>query len=63
MRKNNPIIDLEGVIHHQTERAVLFSIDGERDHATWLPRSQIEIHDDDGVISLPERLAIEKELV
>ena len=40
--------------------AVLFAIGG--DEHVWLPRSLIEIDKDDKVVTLPEWLAIEKEI-
>lgn len=64
------LTDLRMVLHHETDKAVLVSLDGERDSAVWLPKSAIEIeagpmangvryHD----VTLPERLAIDKGLV
>lgn len=41
-------------------KAVLFAIDGED---VWLPRSQIEISEEDKQVTLPEWLAVEKGLV
>lgn len=63
MRSN--VIDIEGMAHHETERAVLFFVDGDRDNAVWLPKSLIEFDGTLGVteIVIPEPLAIEKELV
>lgn len=59
------VIDLKGVIHHSTERAILFSLTGDRDDAVWLPKSQIEIDESTKpvVVTLPEWLAIDQELV
>ena len=59
------IVDIEGAIHHRTEKAVLFSISGDRDDAEWLPLSVIEIDDsgDPVVVTLPEQIAIDKGLV
>jgi hypothetical protein len=34
----------------------------QRWHAVWLPRSQIEINDDD-TVTMPEWLALDKELI
>ena len=67
MRSN--IIDLELVWHHETQNAVLVACD-EQAEPVWLPKSQIDIDDDEPkirgflvVVSLPEPLAVEKELV
>jgi hypothetical protein len=37
------LLDLEVVLHHGTEKAVLVSLDGKESSAKWLPRSLIEI--------------------
>ena len=58
------LIDIAGIIVHQTERAVLFN-DGDRE--VWLPLSHVEL----GLIgpgrsvtaTMPEWLAQEKELI
>lgn len=66
--------DLTMQLHHETDRAVLVSDDGEREHAVWLPKSRIEMERcaewagaKPGcaivVVTLPERLAIEKGLL
>lgn len=59
------VIDMDGMAHDQTERAILFSTDGDKDSADWLPKSQIEFDGELGLTSIviPERLAIDKELV
>ncbi|WP_279480299.1 hypothetical protein [Aureimonas sp. SK2] len=62
------LIDLELHVHHQTDKAVLVSADGNRAAAVWLPLSAIEIamrrgsstHAD---VTLPQRLAEDKGLV
>jgi hypothetical protein len=36
------LIDITGVVHHETERAILFSDDGQGPSAKWLPKSQVE---------------------
>jgi hypothetical protein len=41
-------------------KAVLFDFGGKE---VWLPRSQIEINTDHREVTMPERLAIEKEIV
>lgn len=66
------LIDLALVIHHETrvgedgQGAVLVSDDGDRRKAVWLPKAAVEIERKGGVdvvVTLPERLAIEKGLV
>lgn len=60
------IIDIKMQKHAETEKAILASDDGNKDHAVWLPKSQIEIEEEkDGyiLVSLPEWLATEKKLV
>lgn len=59
------IIDIEGMVHHRTEKAILFSNDGIRANAVWLPLSMIEVEDTDSIylVSLPEHLALEKGLI
>ncbi|MCF3935046.1 hypothetical protein L1787_16705 [Acuticoccus sp. M5D2P5] len=59
------ILDIEVQVHATSERAVKVSSDGDAARAVWLPLSQIEIATKgDGLaeVSLPEWLAIEKEL-
>jgi hypothetical protein len=59
------IIDIKGMVHVQTEKAVLFSTDGNRANAEWLPLSQIEVENAHPIwtITLPEWLAMEKGLI
>jgi hypothetical protein len=59
------VIDLMVTIHHWTDRAVLVSIDGNREKSAWLPLSQIEIetYRDQTAIMLSEKLATDKGLV
>lgn len=54
------LVDIEVVIHHQTELAVLVSsLDGGAEKV-WLPLSRIEI--DGNTVTLPMSLAEEKGL-
>ncbi|MBM3605117.1 MAG: hypothetical protein FJX25_10275 [Alphaproteobacteria bacterium] len=65
MNRSN-IIDIEGQIHARTDRAILFSTDGEEDGAAWLPLSQVEVEmkgRNIAVVTLPEWLAVERGLV
>lgn len=60
-------VTLTFVVHHETDRAILVSDDGDRDKAEWLPLSQINITrewaegDDEGIeVEVPLWLAEEK---
>ena len=62
------LVELEVAVHARTASAVLVSLDGNRHKARWLPRSQVELEPAPGIgriytLTLPEWLAIEKELV
>ncbi len=57
--RRNELVDLNGTITAQTDKAVMFSTG---DRKVWLPRSQIEINDD-GTVTMPEWLALDKELI
>lgn len=62
------LVDIAGVKHAETEKAILFSDTAHREDAKWLPKSQIEIEHDGGrrefvTVTMPERLAIEKGFV
>lgn len=37
------LIDLSLALHHQTEKAVLVSIDGDERKAQWIPKSRCEV--------------------
>lgn len=58
--------DIRGQIHARTDRAILFSDDGDQDNAVWLPLSQVEVgtaRHGVCVVTMPEWLATEKGLV
>jgi hypothetical protein len=60
------LVDLTVQLHHETGKAVLVSDDGDRDHAVWLPLSQVEIERKPNgvvIVTLPEWLATDKGLV
>jgi hypothetical protein len=59
MARRNELVDVAGEIRAQTDRAIQF-YDGSR--TVWLPRSQIEINDDD-TVTMPEWLALDKGLI
>lgn len=60
------VIDIDGAVEAETEKAVLFH-DGDKTKAVWLARSQVEIEETGfaGVVTvtLPEWLALEKGLI
>jgi hypothetical protein len=58
-RANHDLVDVAGEVRAQTEKAIQF-FDG--DTLVWLPRAQIEVNDD-GTVTMPEWLAIDKGLV
>mgnify|MGYP001765947044 CR=1 FL=1 len=60
------IIDLVLCLHHETEAAILVSETGFRADAVWLPKAAVEFERSPlvtRIVSLPERLAIDKGLV
>jgi len=61
------LVDLEVYVHAETEKALFVSGVGPgSDKRVWLPKSQIEINDRSqflAEITVPEWLAIDKELV
>ena len=61
------LVDIAGVQHAETEKAILFSETAHRADAVWLPKSQIEISYDGSrnfvTVTMPEQLAIDKGLV
>ena len=64
--REQELYDIVGQIHAETEKAILFSDDGDKNNAQWLPRSQIEIEQrPSGVfkVTMPAWLAKEKEFV
>ena len=54
-------------LHHETEKAILISDDGDDDNAVWIAKSQVEISErlkyNAIEIVLPEWLAKEKGLI
>ena len=66
----NDSVEVEMQIHHETERAILASDDGDREHAVWLPTSQIKVRRPSRslgpghiLVTMPEWLAETKRLV
>ena len=65
MASEKELVDITGEIYIETEKAVLFSDEGDAINAVWLPRSLIEIHQDGKKVTIvmPVWLAKEKEFV
>jgi hypothetical protein len=60
------LIDLTLHLHHETEKAILVSDDGDSDNAVWLPKSMCEIEvlkSNTIEVTLPETMAMEKGLI
>jgi hypothetical protein len=64
------LIDINGVRHAETTKAVLISDDGVSENAVWLPKAHCEFEPfrgRDGLsyvkVTMPEWLAVEKGLV
>ena len=54
------LVDIAGVQHAETEKAILFSDTADKKDAVWLPKSQIEIEADGKnfiTVTMPEQLA------
>ena len=52
--------EIRGQVHARTERAILFSTDGDCTGAVWLPLSRVEVgklHHGVGVVTMPADLA------
>jgi len=60
MTRHHDIIEVEGQVHHETEKAYLFSTDGEK--KVWLAKSMCEWNGE-SIMELPEWVAVEKGLV
>jgi len=60
------IIDIDVVVTHRTEKAVLVHT-GDKENSVWLPLSQIDVEysrfGGTSNVSLPEWLALEKGLI
>lgn len=57
---NSDLVDISGYVEFQTEKAFKF-FDGSV--TVWLPKSQCEWDQDEKVMTMPERLALEKGLI
>lgn len=62
------LIDIEMMIHAETEKAVRVSDDGDRENAVWLAKKHVEFERDIEIgrrqtLTMPQWLAEEKGLV
>jgi hypothetical protein len=59
--KKEKLVDLDPVLYvHDTEKAWLLEYEGEQ---FWIPKSRCEYDREEQVLTLDEKLAIDKELV
>lgn len=62
------LVDIAGVLHHETDKAILFSDTAAEKDAVWIPKSQCEYARDGGrdnfvTVTMPEWLAKDKGLI
>lgn len=60
------LIDIELTVHHETEKAILVSDDGDRDNAVWLPLAAVEVERKErglAIVTMPEQLALDRGLI
>jgi len=60
-RRADHVVDIEVSLHHETEKAWLVSTTGDRADAKWVPKAAGELFD--GLLTVSEQTAIDKELV
>jgi hypothetical protein len=56
------LVDIQGVVLHQTDMAYFFRSD-DAGAGEWLPMSQCEWDKGEQIMTMPEWLAVEKDLV
>ena len=61
MSKKNDLVDVDAILVHETENALLVDI-GEPENV-WLPKSSCIYYQEQEIVTVPERLAIEKGMV
>ena len=61
------LTDISCFFHHETDRAILVSDDGDEAKAVWVPKSQVEVCQTDDprivTVTLPEWLAQQRGLM
>jgi len=65
---DSELVDIAGCLHHETDKAILFSDTADEKDAVWLPKSRCEYQRDGGqerfvTVTMPEWLAKEKGLI
>jgi hypothetical protein len=60
MAGRSDLVDIAGELRGETEKAYRV-FDGAKE--VWLPKSQVEYYEEDGVFAVPEWLAHEKGLI
>lgn len=64
---SDKLVDVEVVLHHETDKAYRVSTTGDDADAKWVPKSQCELektkHHSTYILTCSERTAIDKELV
>jgi hypothetical protein len=66
VNKNPKVVDVEAIRHAMTEKAILISLDGEKEDAVWLPLSRCEVEEKGGrkvSLQVEYDLAFEKGLI
>lgn len=61
MPRRNELVDIEADLVHETDLAYLISPDGRKKE--WVPKSAVEYDKDEGIFTMPLRLAEEKGFV
>lgn len=61
MPRRNELVDIEADLVHETDLAYLISPDGKKKE--WVPKSVVEYDKDEGIFTMPLRLAEEKGFV
>ena len=56
------LVTFEATVVHETERAVLV-LSAETAHQAWVPKSVVEVYPEDDTVTMPENMAVEKELI
>jgi hypothetical protein len=59
------LVEIDVVLHHETEKAFKVSTDGNDDKAAWVPKSQCQLSGDgrNRTLELPEWMAQQKGLI
>ena len=55
------LVTFEATVVHETEKAV--KLQGPVGDTQWVPKSVVEVYEEDGTVTMPESMAIEKGLI